>query len=179
MNNQIRVRQLLASDVEAYQDIWLEGLKLDPQSFAATYQQWRKKSRSQWIEDLEFGLVFGGFIGDRLMGIVKLEIDCCNHSAYLSSLYVRQDVRGKGLAKAMVKYLLDYARTWVNQVHLRVVATNILARNFFQGLGFEICGVTSDGYLDGRSRLILAIALSVNQPQTTTSQGTSRNLAII
>ena len=64
--------------------------------------------------------MFGGFIDDRLMGIVKLEIDNRDCSAYLSNLYVRQNARGKSFAKAMVKYLLDYATTPVQRVHLRV-----------------------------------------------------------
>ena len=123
--------------------------------------------------------MFGGFIDDRLMGIVKLEIDNSDHSAYLSNLYVRQNARGKSLAKAMVKYLLDYATTRVQRVDLRVVDTNTIAQRFFKSLGFKIYGVISHQYLDSRSRLMLAISLPVNQTKPIFSQHTSGNLAII
>lgn len=160
MNNKIVLRKLSSSDVEAYRDIWLEGLKLHPQSFAATYEEWLEKSISQWAEHLEFGLVFGGFIGDRLMGIVRLEINNSDRIAYLSNLYVRQSARGNSFAKAMVQYLLDYAKSCVQRVHLRVVVTNTVARRFFARLGFKIYGVTSYPDLDGRIRLMLAISVS-------------------
>ncbi|MDJ0533140.1 MAG: GNAT family N-acetyltransferase [Xenococcaceae cyanobacterium MO_207.B15] len=154
-------------------------LKLHPQFFAATYEEWFEKSLLQWAEHLEFGLVFGGFIDDRLMGIVKLEIDHSDRSAYLSNLYVRQNARGKSFAKAMVKYLLDYATTHVHRVHLRVVDTNNIAQHFFKSLGFKIYGVISHQYLDGRSRLMLAISLPVTQPKPVFYHNTNGNLAII
>lgn len=181
MNKEILLRKLSPSDVEAYRDIWLEGLKFHPHSFAATYEEWFEKSISQWREHLEFGLVFGGFIGDRLMGIVQLEIDNSERSAYLSHLYVRQSARGKSFAKAMVQYLLDYAtiriqKVDLKRVHLRVVATNIVALRFFARLGFKIYGVTSHQYLDDRIRLMLAISLPVNQPKPTLSHHRRRSL---
>ena len=177
MNNKIVLRKLSPADVEAYRDIWLEGLKLHPHYFATTYEEWLEKSLSQWAEPLKGGLVFGGFISDRLMGIVRLEIDNSDRSAYLSHLYVRQNARGKNFAKAMVKYLLDYATTCVQRVHLRVVATNTVARRFFAKLGFKIYGVTSYPYLDGRIRLMLAISVS-KQSKTIVSHQKQREALI-
>lgn len=167
-----KFRQLSPGDTEAYRDICLESLQLYPQSFAANYQDWYAKTRSQWTEHLEAGLVFGGFIGDRLMGTVSLEIDGDEHSAYLFSLYVRESAKCQGFAKAMVKYTLDYATTYVSRVHLRVVHTNTIAQRFFTKLGFEIYGVTVERNLE-RSRFMLEIALTTNQPQ----YGIDRNLA--
>ena len=56
---------------------------------------------------------------------------------------------------------------------------NTIAQHFFKSLGFKIYGVISHQYLDGRSRLMLAISLPAKQPKPVFSHHINSNLAII
>jgi ribosomal protein S18 acetylase RimI-like enzyme len=52
-------------------------------------------------------------------------------------MYVREALRGSGLAEAIVKAVLAHARQRVEQVQLTVAVTNERAIRFYRRLGFE------------------------------------------
>ena len=58
-------------------------------------------------------------------------------------MYVPQELRGKGIGKALLQAAIAYAKTLpgLEQINLSVVLTNKEARHLFISLGFETYGL--------------------------------------
>jgi ribosomal protein S18 acetylase RimI-like enzyme len=63
------------------------------------------------------------------------------HNGVLWGMFVRPRARGRGLAAALVRRLLEEAAGVVEEVRLTVVASNTVALRLYAGLGFRQYGV--------------------------------------
>jgi RimJ/RimL family protein N-acetyltransferase len=133
------VRQLSASDAEAFRSIRLEGLERNPEAFGSTFERESSEPVQFFIDRLARNAIFGGFAGDDLMGVAgfyALEGTKLKHKGILWGMYVRPEARGSGLATALVENLIRYAHAEVEQVQLTVVSSNPRARRFYERMGF-------------------------------------------
>ena len=80
-------------------------------------------------------------------------------------MYVTESARGKGVAKAMLNYLLARARTYpgLEQVSLSVAVTQLAAHRVYDTLGFRVYGYeqnslkVGDTYVDEEDRVLWLI----------------------
>ncbi len=73
----------------------------------------------------------------QIIGIVEATIIKENQSAQLSSLYVREDKRGQGIAQSAEIALVDFFKNQnVKQIFLNVTKTNYRAINFYKKQGW-------------------------------------------
>jgi len=138
------IRRLGAADVEAFRLIRLEGLRNDPDAFGSTFEKESSEAEGYFVDRLTRSAVFGGFVGNRLVGVVgfySFEDTKSRHKGVLWGMYVTPEARGSGLASALVEVLLEHAGKEVEQIQLTVVVSNPRARRFYQRMGFTEYGL--------------------------------------
>ena len=138
------IRRLGSSDADAFRLIRLEGLRNDPDAFGSTFEKEARESGQYFVDRLTRNAVFGGFVGDRLVGVSGFyffEDTKSRHKGVLWGMYVTPEARGSGLATALVATLLEHASKEVEQVQLTVVVSNRRARRFYQRIGFVEYGL--------------------------------------
>ena len=128
----LKVRRLETSDVAAYRELRLESLKGHPEAFGSSWEYEMEKPISWWSQRLETNAVFGGWVNrSPLVGLAGLRLQekvKVRHKGVLVGMYVRSEARGTGLAAALVRQVIEHARTVVEEIRLTVVASNAPAR---------------------------------------------------
>lgn len=138
------VRQLAASDAEAFRAVHLQALEAHPAAFAAAYEEECDLPLSEFQSRLDRLTVFGGFAGGALAGIATLQRQAPlkrRHVAMVWGMYVKDAFRGSGLAAAILQAVIARAESEVDQLELYVAVGNDRASRFYRGLGFEPYGV--------------------------------------
>ncbi len=139
-----QLRRLTADDAEDFRAIRLESLERHPEAFAASYEVEAQLAVKEIARRLGKNAIFGGFKDGELMGVAgfaPLKSPKAQHKGILWGMYLREAARGSGLAQALVKTVLEYAGSKVEQVQLSVVTDNARALSFYKSLGFESYGV--------------------------------------
>ncbi|RJQ38280.1 MAG: ribosomal-protein-alanine N-acetyltransferase [Nitrospiraceae bacterium] len=107
-----------------------------------------------WSETLFFNELYKqrsipkvAVIGDRIAGYI-----CANHVAdegHILNLAVHPDFRGKGIAKILVKHILEELKdTACRFLYLEVRASNNAARKLYEGFGFNVVGTRKIYYTE-------------------------------
>ena len=137
------IRLLDVSDAGAFRSIRLEGLQNEADAFGSTFEKESTEPVEFWADRLTRNAIFGGFFGDRLVGIAGFYALAgkMSHKGVLWGMYVTPEARGSGLAAALVETLLAHAGKEVEQVQLTVVVTKPRARRFYQRMGFVEYGL--------------------------------------
>jgi RimJ/RimL family protein N-acetyltransferase len=141
----IKVRRLEAHDVASYRELRLEGLKNHPEAFGSSWEYEADKPASWWAERLETNTLLGGWIdGSPLVGVAGFRVQDAaklRHKGVLWGMYVRPDARGTGLAAALVQRVVEQARALVEEISLKVVASNAAAYRLYSTAGFKQYGL--------------------------------------
>jgi len=144
------IRQLGPEDVDAYRAIRLEALANHPGAFLSSAEAFAQKSDADLRQTLAALTLFGAVLPDGSLGGINAfqgnEGAKDRHRGWMVQVYVRPAQRGKGMARALLEHLLDFARDKVIQVHLGVWSENEPAIRLYTKLGFEIYG-TEPRYL--------------------------------
>ena len=138
------IRRLGPADLEAFRSIRLEALRNDPEAFGSTFEKESSEPEQHFVDRLTRSAVFGGFVGDRLVGVAgfySFGDTKSAHKGVLGGMYVTPEARGSTLATALVQTLLERASKEVEQVQLTVVASNPRARRFYERMGFVEYGL--------------------------------------
>ena len=138
------IRRLGTADADAFRSIRLEGLRNDPEAFGSTFERESSEPGQFFLDRLTRSAVFGGFAGDRLIGVAgfySFEDTKSRHKGVLWGMYVTPEARGSRLATLLVETLLEHAGKEVEQVQLTVTATNSRARRFYERMGFVQYGL--------------------------------------
>ncbi|MBV8099410.1 MAG: GNAT family N-acetyltransferase [Verrucomicrobia bacterium] len=138
------IRRLGADDVKVFRSIRLEGLRNVPDAFGSTFEKESSEPEEYFADRLTRSAVFGGFVGDRLVGVAgfySFEDTKSAHKGVLWGMYVTPEARGSGVATNLVERLLEHAAKEVEQVQLTVTASNPRARRFYQRMGFVEYGL--------------------------------------
>ncbi|MBN3942044.1 GNAT family N-acetyltransferase [Nostoc sp. NMS9] len=148
------VKKLTKYDAEDYRQIRLEALEKNPDSFGTTYQEEVIKTIEQFRDRIPVdnnNFILGCFEDKNLIGIVAFHQESrikLRHKAYISSMYVQQEYRGKGIGKILLNELIERAKA-INAVEillLDIVKNNVLAKALYLSLGFQIYGTEKRAY---------------------------------
>lgn len=141
------IRQLVASDVDAYRALRLEGLRLHPMAFGGALHEEAAEPPAFWRNRLDSNATFGGFGTDgALLGIATLKLmpgAWYKHRAMLVGLYVSAAGRGTGLAAGLIRAVADAAKG-AEWLELGVGLYNGPAIALYQRMGFRAFGVEPD-----------------------------------
>ena len=155
------IRVLHAHDAAAFHAVRLQGLRESPAAFSSSYEEECDHTLAQVgarLAEQEHGVVLGGFIGERLVGVMGIRRDRQRklaHRALLWGVYVAPEGRQHGIGRALGEAALAFAREKLNarQVVLGVGATNAPALALYEKLGFERFGYEPDYiFLNGEYR---------------------------
>lgn len=148
------VKKLTKYDAEDYRQIRLEALDKNPDSFGTTYQEEVIKTIEQFraripVDNNNF--ILGCFEDKNLIGIVAFQQESrikLRHKAYISSMYVQQEYRGKGVGKLLLNELIEKAKIMkdVEILLIDIVKSNFLAKPLYLSLGFQIYGTEKRAY---------------------------------
>ena len=148
------IRKLTKDDAEDYRQIRLEALYKNPDSFGTTYHEEAIKTIEQFRDRIlvdNNNFILGCFEDKELIGIVAFHQESrikLRHKAYISSMYVQQEYRGKGIGSLLLNELIERAKA-INEVEillLDIVKINFLAKQLYLSLGFQIYGIEKMAY---------------------------------
>jgi ribosomal protein S18 acetylase RimI-like enzyme len=142
------VRRLGPDDAAAFQALRLEGLTRHPCAFAASHDEEAGQSLAEVAGRLERQPVFGAFDEGALLGVAGFTVPPLakkRHKGLLWGVYVREAARGRGLGRALVVQVVEYARGHGVQLHAAVVTTDDTALSLYRTLGFTTYGLEPRG----------------------------------
>ncbi len=137
------IRRLDPADAEAFRAIRLEALERNPEAFQATLHDEVAEPLEHVADRLGRASVFGAAIDGGLVGTAgffALQGEKVRHKGILWGMYVRPEVRGLGIGKALAERVISHARTEVEILGLSVVTENASARRLYERLGFVAYG---------------------------------------
>lgn len=145
------IRLLGRDDVEAFRSIRLEALRTEPAAFASSAEDWEALPDDEWLRRLTDNPVFVAFHDGEpvgIMGLMRNRSSKMVHRATIVMVYIREGMRGTGLAKALLTVLTKHARaTGIRQLELSASAENPAALRFYEREGFKKIGRIPGGFL--------------------------------
>jgi ribosomal protein S18 acetylase RimI-like enzyme len=138
------IRALRPDEPELYREIRLQALRLHPEAFGASFQEESARPLAFFVQRLTANTVFGGFLGQSLMGTAGFMPQAgakSMHKSHMWGMYVRQSARGSGLARLLVAAVLDHATRHAEIIQLSVAAENIAAQRLYAAAGFQPYGL--------------------------------------
>lgn len=149
--NSTTIRRLEATDVDIFKRIRLEALRAAPSAYAATYEDWARLSDEEWRARMSEP-VFAVLRGDEpvgLAGLMRQRSSKMAHRATIVMVYLRESLRGTGLASGLMRALAADARDMgIRQLELTVSAENPAAVRFYKHEGFIEVGQIPAALLD-------------------------------
>lgn len=139
----VQIRLLSPADASLYRDIRLEALRLSPEAFGSSLEQEGPQPMSYFEAALANADVFGAFRETAIVGMAGYRTQAGAkraHKGMLWGMYVRPEARGAGVAKPLVKAVLDHARERVELIQLTVVRENEAAQRLYRSFGFAVYG---------------------------------------
>ncbi|SHI61947.1 GNAT family N-acetyltransferase [Wenxinia saemankumensis] len=135
------IRPLTAADAVAFRHVRLEALARHPEAYGSTLSDWSGRPNGAFVARLEQGTVFGLWTGRGLEGTLAYAREAggnTRHRATITTLYLRERLRGQGGAEALMEAAIARARAdGVAQLELTVAEGNAVARRFYARSGFE------------------------------------------
>lgn len=140
---EITIRQLVSDDFATFRDIRLEALQLHPEAYSSAYEDWVKFSEADWRAKLNVP-VFAAFDGERAVGLIGLwpqDGARTSHRAIVVMVYVKSEMRGRGIAQKLLQAVEAYARDHgFTQLELSVLAENKTALQLYLREGYTEFG---------------------------------------
>jgi ribosomal protein S18 acetylase RimI-like enzyme len=133
--------------------------------FIKTYPSLRPEELARYAALAAAGHAFGGFDGERCMGLAICEPTAWNRSMTLWEAHVAVDQRRRGVGRALLAAVVEQARALgLRRVWLETQTSNIPAIRFYAALGFVVVGLdlnlyTNDDEMRGEVALFMAQAL--------------------
>lgn len=156
----LNLRRLRASDASAFKDIRLEGLRLHPDAFGASFAEEQSQARERFADRLENGHVMAAVADDAIAGVVGLacsRAEKTRHIGFIWGLYVCPSWRRSGVAKCLLEAVISDAvqihpQPWMSDLRslrICVEANNRAAIDLYETLGFSAWAVEKQALLVG------------------------------
>ncbi len=137
----MNIRRLGAEDARAFRELRLEGLKMHPEAFGASFDDELAQPLERAAARLAENVVLAGFdAAGALQGIIGLRREKAakiRHRASIWGMYVAPSGRGTGLAKNLLQAAINEAMVDCQSVLLSVTASNEAAKRLYQRAGFR------------------------------------------
>lgn len=128
----------------------LRGYATDPEAFTSTVPE-REPLPLEWWESRVSDhpdapeMVFGAFVESRLVGVAGLKFERrprTKHKVILFGIYVLEEARGQGIARALIEAALEKAQASsdIRVVQLTVSQSNGSAMRLYEACGFQPFG---------------------------------------
>lgn len=146
----MKIRILNESDAQLYQELRLNGLKVNPEEFGSTYEREVKfplETVAERLKPTKDKFVLGAFDDSGLLvGIVTFIRENrlkTSHKGNVFGMYVAPEDRGQGLGKSLMVELIRRVKNCdgLEQINLTVVSENGSAKKLYKSVGFEVYGV--------------------------------------
>jgi RimJ/RimL family protein N-acetyltransferase len=145
----IHIRRLGIADADRFKAMRVDAAKESPASVKPTPEEEWEKSIDDFQKKLGWdshNFILGAFDGDQLVGIAGLRRERgkkIHHTAILWGIYVTPHYRARGIAKSLVKSILDIAGgiAEITQIKLCVHTRNAPARQLYTSSGFKPYGI--------------------------------------
>ena len=141
------VRRIIESDLDDFRELRLEGLRLHPEAFGASYGECSQKPMQFFAEQLLTSHVIGGFdVNNSLQGMIGVSSNSLlklSHVARIWGMYIRACSRGSGLSSEVMVPALEAASS-AKTVKLSVVTTNRAAYALYCSFGFKQWATDAD-----------------------------------
>lgn len=146
----MNIRVLQESDAQAYQELRLTGLQTNPEAFGSTYEREANFTLETIIDRVKPSkdkFVMGAFDNEGLLlgiaAFVRENGMKTAHKGNLFGMYVREEMRGKGVSKNLLLALIARASEidGVEQINLTVVSSNEPAKRLYSSVGFQTYGI--------------------------------------
>lgn len=145
----ITYRKLNSDDAPDFKALRIEAAGESPASFYFDAEELRSTSISDFETQLrssELQSVYGAFGGRELVGIIGLQRDAkkkIRHRAKVWGVYTKASYRGQGIARELMRALLDDVRSSgkFSLLYLSVHVRNIAAKALYRSIGFETYGL--------------------------------------
>ncbi len=154
------LRRLRAPDASAFRDIRLEGLRLHPDAFGASFAEEQAEPLERVADRLENAHVVAAVADDSIAGIVGLgwtRAEKTRHIGLIWGLYVRPSWRRSGVARRLIETVVSDVRhaqpqDWMSDLRsLRICAeaNNRAAIKLYEAVGFTPWAVEKQALLVG------------------------------
>jgi GNAT superfamily N-acetyltransferase len=131
-------RRALPDDWERVKELRLRALREEPNAFHSRYEDEVEETDEEWRDWLGRTAVFVAGDYEAICGAYVREDGC----AQLIAMYVLPDARGRGLGRALVAAVEDWARREGHpRVFLNVMDGNDAARALYESCGYRSTGV--------------------------------------
>jgi GNAT superfamily N-acetyltransferase len=146
----MHVDRLQPSDAARYRELMLQAYELAADAFTSTAEERAQEPESFWVKRIsdpfDLSVVLGAFDDDVLVGTVALEFSArprTQHKALVIGMYTTPSARGKGVGRALLKAIIEHARTrkCLLMLILTVTEGNEPAVKLYRSVGFETFGV--------------------------------------
>jgi len=148
----MEIRLLTESDAAAWRELRLRMLRDHPDAFGSAYEENVTQpvesfaQRLREAHNLPDSFILGAFEAGKQVGSAGLSREQGakdRHKADIFSVYVAAELRGRGVARALLTEVIARARAapGLEQIRLAVTMHNAAARNLYAALGFETYGV--------------------------------------
>ncbi|MCR9260098.1 MAG: GNAT family N-acetyltransferase [Pseudomonadaceae bacterium] len=127
-------------------DLRIAALADAPDAFGSTLDEALQKTPSQWKAEIASIQTFVAVEDTRDVGMVRaIRADTDEKSAYLISMWVAPDKRGRHVGEQLVRAVIEWAReAGFEQVLLDVADTNKAAIRLYSRMGFVPSGVVGN-----------------------------------
>ena len=144
----MEIRFLTEADAQEYSSIRLEALESDPDAFGSSAEEHALLTINEIaarVGESRHNFVAGAFEGSQLIGTAgffRSKNIKEHHKGNIWGVYVNQDFRGHGIARAMLRTIIDRVATLeeIEQIGLAVATTQTAAVKLYRSLGFETYG---------------------------------------
>lgn len=144
-------RKLTAEDGGAFRELRKEMCGLHPEAFSQTPEEIAEMPDEKFLEWLNPSdafpekFVLAAFDGDRMVGTAGFRRDDSTkerHRAWIWTVYVRSEYRGRGISKQLMQRIIEGSRVMqgLEMLTLQVAVTQTAARALYGALGFEVSG---------------------------------------
>jgi len=151
MPEEIEIRRLTADDAHAYYSLRLDALESDPLAFTESADEHRGITIESIAQKLgsddgnNDSFVLGAFTEDAFVGMVgfaRLAPAKRRHKAMIWGVYVRDEWRGKGIARVLMSEVLARAKaiSGLEGVLLSVGTHQTAAKKLYESFGFRVYG---------------------------------------